>query len=379
MEHAAAVRVVDRVADVGQSPQEPAKLERPLARVTLACLLAVEQLDGLLEAVALDEPHGVVGAAGAVRAQPVDRDDPGVFEPPGDLGLHQEPLAADRVVGVVVEDLLECHLAIQLGVQGHEDRPQPAAGMRTEYAEPLAVAGCCADGNAAGAVGIVVLDAGRGMSGGEVVERRLDFGVADPGQALLRRPTGRDPGQGFPHVATVAIEVPRDQRLDRRAVVRVEVAARLQVIGQAPGLFESPGLERGHELALVDQAILQCKHSEEELSVGGSGHLGVPDDNAGPNAPSHGTSTDRDMEANVASDVLSRERTGPSIPHRTGIVMTRHLQNSRRMTDREAQESSSGLAPRASCAARRAAIARIPGSDSGPIPKLPHEPPRSHT
>ncbi len=336
VQHAAAVCVVDRVADVGESPQEPAQLERPSARVTLACRLAVEQLDGLLEAVALDEPHGVVGAAGAIGAQPVDRDDPGVFEPPRDLGLQQEPLAAGRVVGVVVEDLLECHLAIQLGVQGHEDRPQPAASMRPEHAEPLAVAGGCADGDAAGAVGIVVLDAGRGMSGGDVVERRLDVGVADPGQALLRRPAGRDRGQAPSHVVVVALEVPRQQRLDCRSVVRVQVAAYLQVVGQAPGLFESPGLERGHELTLVDQAVLQCEHSEEEMTVGGSGHVGGPGGNAVPGTPSRGTSPDQDVEGNVASDLLSQKRTGPYNPHRTSIVMTCHAQRSPRITHREA-------------------------------------------
>ena len=336
VKHASAVRVLDRVADVGESPQEPAQLERPLARATLPCLLAVEQLDGLLEALALDEPHGVVGAACAVHAQPVDRDDPGVFESTGDLGLDQEPLATGRVVGVVVEDLLECHLAIELGVQRHEDRPQPAAGMRPEHAEPLAVAGGCADGNAAGAVGIVVLGAGRAMFGGDLVERRLDVGVADPGQARLRRLAGRDRGQAFSHVAAVALEVARHHRLDRRAVVRVQVAACLQVVGQAPGLFECPGLEGGHELTLVDQAVLQCEHSEKEMAVGGSGHVGVPSDNAVAGTPSHGTSPRQDVEANVASDVLSQERTGPSNPYRTGIVMTCHSQRSPRMTHREA-------------------------------------------
>ena len=38
----------------------------------------VEPLDGLLEAVAADEPHGVIRAAVAVGAQAVDGDDPPV-------------------------------------------------------------------------------------------------------------------------------------------------------------------------------------------------------------------------------------------------------------------------------------------------------------
>ena len=64
-----------------------------------------------------------------------------MFQPAGDLGLDEEPGAAGGVVGVVVEDLLEGDLAVQLGVERHEDRPQPAAGMGPEDAEPLAVTG----------------------------------------------------------------------------------------------------------------------------------------------------------------------------------------------------------------------------------------------
>ena len=101
----------------------------------------MEVLDGLLEAVAADEPHGVVRPAVAVGAQPVDRDDARVLQPAGDLGLEQEPLAAGRVVGVRLEDLLERHLAVQLAVQGDEDRAQAAPGVGPQDAEPLAVGG----------------------------------------------------------------------------------------------------------------------------------------------------------------------------------------------------------------------------------------------
>ena len=97
--------------------------------------------------VAPDEPHGVVGPAVAVVAQAIDGDDPGVFEAAGDLGLDQEAGPADRVVGVVVEDLLEGDLAVQLAVERHEDGTQAPLGVRPEDAEPLAVAGRGADGH----------------------------------------------------------------------------------------------------------------------------------------------------------------------------------------------------------------------------------------
>ena len=99
----------------------------------------MELVDGLLERVAADEPHGVVGPAVAVGAQAVDRHDAGVLESAGDLGLQQEALAANRVVGVTVEDLLERDLAVQLVIERHEDGAQAAPGMGPQDAEPLAV------------------------------------------------------------------------------------------------------------------------------------------------------------------------------------------------------------------------------------------------
>ena len=89
-------------------------------------LVGVERGDGVLEAVAPDEPHGVVRPAVVVGAQAVDRDDPGVLQPAGDLGLDEEPGPAGRVVGVAVVDLLEGDLAVQLLVEGDEDVAQAA-------------------------------------------------------------------------------------------------------------------------------------------------------------------------------------------------------------------------------------------------------------
>ena len=101
----------------------------------------MERGDGLLEVVAPDEPHGVIGPAVGVVAQAVDGDDPGVLQAAGDLGLDQEPGAAVGVVGVVVEDLLEGDLAVQLGVEGDEDLAQAALGVGPEDPEPAALGG----------------------------------------------------------------------------------------------------------------------------------------------------------------------------------------------------------------------------------------------
>ena len=113
-------------------------------------------LDRFLEALTADKAHRVVGTAAVVGAQPVNRDDPGVFQAAGDLGLDDEPLSAYRVVGVVVEDLLQGHLAVQLAIERHEDGPETAPGVRPEHAEPLAVGCGCAHSVTGGAVGLVV-------------------------------------------------------------------------------------------------------------------------------------------------------------------------------------------------------------------------------
>ncbi len=106
----------------------------------------METIDRLLEAIALDEAHGVVEATIGVGPEPINRDDARVLEPTGDLGLEQKPLAADRIVGVLVEYLLDGDLAMQLAIERDEYRPQPAPGMRPKDPKPLAIAGRLADG-----------------------------------------------------------------------------------------------------------------------------------------------------------------------------------------------------------------------------------------
>ena len=133
-----------------------AQPERSAARVRRRRRVGVESLDRPRQRIALDEPHGIVGPTEAVGAQAVDRDDARVLQPTGDLGLQEEPPPAIGVVGVPVEDLLERHLAVELGVQRHEDGAEAALGMGPEDAESLAVGGGGADGGAGRAVGVTV-------------------------------------------------------------------------------------------------------------------------------------------------------------------------------------------------------------------------------
>ncbi len=68
-----------------------------------------------------------------------------------------------------------------------------------------------------------------------------------------------------------------------------QVASSFQVVGQALRLVQRPGLEGGHELALVDDAVLQSEQSEEEMAVGGGGHGEAPVHGVAPGTTGHGT------------------------------------------------------------------------------------------
>ena len=147
---------------------------------------AWKRLDRLLEAVAADESHRVVGAAVGVGAQAVDRHDSRVLEPAGDLGLEQKP--ARRLAGSSAWRSRICfkrHLAVQLAVERDEDRPQAPLGMGAQDAEPLTVGTRGTDRVGGRAVGIMVPFLGRG--GGDASEAGVDLRVAEPGQLLAGR------------------------------------------------------------------------------------------------------------------------------------------------------------------------------------------------
>ena len=257
VQDAAAVRVLDRVADVDEPPQQLAQLQRAAAGVRLQRLVPMGPLDRVLEAVAADEAHGVEGAAVAVGAQAVDRHDPRMLQPAGDLGFEYEALSAGRVVGVAVEDLLQGHLAVQLGVQRHEHGAEAAPGVRPEDAESLTVGGRRADGVGGGAVGV-----GLGRAGADVGEGGLDLGVAQAGQSLAGGAAGGDGGQARLRVAAMLLQVQGYHRLDAGALLDVEVAATDEVIGQRTALVAGPSLEGGDQGPLIDQADLQRQQAE---------------------------------------------------------------------------------------------------------------------
>ncbi len=283
------VRVVDGVADVGETPQQLAQLQRPAAWVGHERLVLVKPRDRHLERIALDEPHGVVGPALGIHAQAVDGNDAGVFQPAGDLGLGDEPLAADGVVGVLLQYLLHRHLAMQLVIQRHEHGAQTAPRVRPEDAEPLAVGGRRAHSHAGCAVGVVVFSVGGRavLAPRNAGERGLDLGHAESGQAGAGSAVGGHRGKALLHVA-VFLDVQGDDGVEAGAGIGVKVAPADEVVGQGRQLVAGPGLEGRDQGALVDQTVLKREQSEEQMAVSGGGHGEAPRHDAISNRTDHG-------------------------------------------------------------------------------------------
>ena len=232
----------------------------------------MELIDRLLEGIASDEPHGVIRTSTVVSAQAVDRDDARVLEAAGNFGLQEEALAADRIVGVPVEDLFERDFAVQLDVHGDEDGPQATLGVRAEDTESLALGGGAAHRVAGGTVGI-----GADLGGGraKMDEGSLNIGIGHVGQALARGSAGGEGREAPLGVARVLLQVERNHRLDAGALVGVQVAAVAEVLGQWPAPATRPCLKRRDKLGLINQAVLQGKNPKQQI-VGSSHVINLP-------------------------------------------------------------------------------------------------------
>ena len=77
-----------------------------------------------------------------------------MLEPAGDLGFEQEPLRGSPGRRRGVEDLLQGHFSVKLGVAAPRRQRRAAMGMRAKDTEPLAAGGGRTHSVAGGAVGI---------------------------------------------------------------------------------------------------------------------------------------------------------------------------------------------------------------------------------
>ena len=136
MEDPPAVGIRHRIADAKESGEELAEGQGSLAARGLGLL---EALDGLLETLAADEPHGIERTALTVASQAIHRDHARMLQLPGDLGFEQKAGPAGGVVGLLRQNLLDCDLAMQLAVQRHADHPNTAPGVRPQRVEAAAL------------------------------------------------------------------------------------------------------------------------------------------------------------------------------------------------------------------------------------------------
>ncbi len=132
VEDPAAVRVADRLADRHEAAEQLAQGERALGRVAGRTLDGVEGVDGILERIAADEPHGVARRAQVIRAHRIDRHDARVLEPARDLGLEQESASAVAVRRATGLEELERDMAIEPRVVRPEYLAQSARGVEPQ-------------------------------------------------------------------------------------------------------------------------------------------------------------------------------------------------------------------------------------------------------
>jgi hypothetical protein len=251
------VRIVDGVANVCESAQKLAQLQGPAAGFFDQRLVLVEPGDSVLQRVALDEPHGVVGTALGIRAHTVDGDDARVLQPAGDFGLGDESVAAVRIVGVLFQDLFQRHLAVQLAVESDEDSSEATLGVGPKDAEPLAVGGGRPQGVAGGSIRVIISVLGRAVRRSQFPEGRLDLGVAGAQQTLASRASDSQHGDALLNVAAKRLNMHTNNGLDSGATRGIEVAKVDEMVGQGSGLLAHPGGECRDQRLLIDQTGLE--------------------------------------------------------------------------------------------------------------------------
>ena len=134
VDHAPAMGVADRLADVDEGRQQLLELA-----VIGRAAVAVELGDRLAERPAVDEFHRVERMVVLLAAgELIDRHDVGVLELAGDLRLLEEASPVLVVAGLIREDLLERDHAVEVAVAGDPDLPRPpsACGRVRVYRDP---------------------------------------------------------------------------------------------------------------------------------------------------------------------------------------------------------------------------------------------------
>ena len=92
-------------------------------------------------------------------------------------------------------------------------------------------------------------------------------GSCDAGQALAVEAAGEDRGQAPLGLAARLTEVQDDEPVDQGALLVVEMAVLVEIVGNRPVLVASPRAECVQELVLVDQSVPEREEPEEQVAV----------------------------------------------------------------------------------------------------------------
>ena len=90
-----------------------------------------------------------------------------------------------------------------------------------------------------------------------------EVGVVETREAALQCRNGRDSRQALLNVAAVGLEMNLNKSLQQDPPGSDQVSAHFEVVGEAHRLIQRPGLECGHELTLVNHAVLQREQSKQ--------------------------------------------------------------------------------------------------------------------
>ena len=137
VQHAATVGIANRVAHIHESLQQVPEDDVSLALVRVR--LVVVRGDRLLQGVALDEAHRIVWPAVVVGAEAVHRNNARMLQAASDLGFQHEPAARVLVHGVLRQNLLEGHFAVEFLILGQEHLAQSPLGVRADDPKPPAL------------------------------------------------------------------------------------------------------------------------------------------------------------------------------------------------------------------------------------------------
>ena len=269
VEDTAAVRILDRLAGIDEVPEELAEAEQALGlgRRGRGGMMGA---DRLLERLTGDQPHDMEQPPILMLADVVDRRDVGMLERRPGPDLLEERRPVPSVVGPLVGELLEEHLAPELEVAADEHLPHPPVAVRPH--EPVA--------RAPGGVAVErdqVAGIGCRRAGGD---GRRGIGchaaIDDPRELRRDHPLRTEIGDALLGVAAMLLEMAGDDILDDSPRPPVDGFLLNEDLGDRPRRLADPLGGGGGELVTGDEIEVDRENRKQESGGLVVGHENSP-------------------------------------------------------------------------------------------------------